>query len=310
MTTPSKLQVRYVIVGNTVTITCQGKSHSILPDHPKYMEILKAIHTKKIDIIPKLLDIKQMIVDKSDGLLNVKEGMICLDGAPLPLALGKKVDALIKSRRSWTPLKLFWQLLSKNPDPKVKEQLYGFLEHNGHPITSDGYFLAYKKVKKCDDGTFLDLHSGTVKYEIGKPTQMKRADVNPNPKETCSRGLHAAAYRYASESFGSGSDPMIELKINPENVCAVPEDYNAEKMRCCEVFTVGLCNGPRKAEFVEVEQKTKRDSAKVQKGTLKPLSSDRIAALPKRDAKGRFIKAKLKISRKKVSKSKKSNKKR
>jgi len=282
------------------------------------MEILKAIHTKKMDGIPKLLDIKQMIVDQSDGLLNVKDGLIHLDGKPLPNALAKKIDVLIKSKHSWAPLKLFWQLLSKNPDAEVKEQLFGFLEHNGHPLTSDGCFLAYKKVKKCDDGTFLDLHSGTVKYEIGKPTTMPRKDVNPNPRETCSRGLHAAAYHYASVSYCSGINPMIELKISPEHVCAVPIDYDSEKMRCCEVFTIGLCNGPRKAEFVNVVQKTKKDSAKAQKGTLKPLSADKIATMPKRDAKGRFIKTQLRISRKKVnkkvgkkiSKAKKSNKKR
>ena len=309
MTTPSKPRINYVIVGNAVTITYLGKSHSILPDHPKYMDILKAIHTKKPEGIPKLLDIKQMIIDKSDGLLNIENGMVHLDGKALPNALAKKVDDLMRMKRSWTPLKLFWALLSKNPDAAVKEQLYGFLEHNGHPITSDGYFLAYKKVKRCDDGTFIDLHSGTVKYEIGKPTTMDRSKVDPNPNETCSRGLHAAAFRYANESYGSENDPIVELKISPENVCAVPKDYNAEKMRCCEVFTIGLCNGPRSAEFVNVESKTIKEVKQVQKGTLAPR---KVSQLPKRDAAGRFIKSKIKIVRKKPAKksNKKSNKKR
>jgi hypothetical protein len=297
MTIP-KPRVNFVIVGNTVTITYLGKSHTILPEHPNYMAVLKAIHTKKPEGIPKLLDLKQMLVEKSDGLLKIQKGILCLDGKPLPHALAKKVDTLMKGKQSWAPLKSFWKRLEKNPDNTVQKQLYGFLEHNGHPITSDGCFLAYKRVRSCLDGTFVDLYTGKVKYEIGKVTEMDRKNVNPNPNETCSAGLHAASYHYASQSYGNESNPLIELKIDPMHVCAVPTDYNAQKMRCCEVFIIGVSNGPRTVEFVNVEQKTKREKKQVQQGTLKPLSLAMVAALPKRDAKGRFIRSKIKVVRK------------
>jgi len=302
MTIPSKPRVNFVIVGNTVTITYLGKSHTILPEHMNYMAILKAIHTKKPEGIPKLLDIKAIVVKKSAGLLEIREGHVCLGDKPLPLALAKKVDILMKGKQSWAPLKSFWERLKKNPDETVQKQLYGFLEHNGHPITQDGCFLAYKRVKACSDGTFLDLYTGETKYEIGKSTTMDRKLVNSNPKETCSAGLHAAAYRYASETYSNAEHPLIELKIDPMNVCAVPIDYNAEKMRCCEVFVIGVSNGPRTVEFVNIEQKTKREIKQVQQGTLKPLPLAMVANLPKRDAKGRFIKSKIKIVRKHTKK--------
>jgi hypothetical protein len=61
---------------------------------------------------------------------------------------------------------------------------------------------------------------------------MERNKVNENKDQTCSYGLHFAAYEYA-EGFGRGGRMMI-MKINPKDVVSIPSDYNNQKGRCCK----------------------------------------------------------------------------
>jgi hypothetical protein len=53
-------------------------------------------------------------------------------------------------------------------------ELYGFLEKGNLPITNDGHFLAYKKVRK----DYKDCHSGTMDNSIGQVVEMERNQVD------------------------------------------------------------------------------------------------------------------------------------
>jgi len=119
----------------------------------------------------------------------------------------------------------------------------------------DGCFLAYKKVKKVTGGSgtrYFDFHTGKVEYKIGEATTMKREECNADPKQTCSRGLHVANWEYA---WGFGSDDcIVECRIDPADVVAVPDDYHQQKMRCCKVFVLKIGKHNRHDEdFVKVE---------------------------------------------------------
>jgi hypothetical protein len=74
----------------------------------------------------------------------------------------------------------------ENPSYRAVNELYGFLEKNRLPITPDGHFLAYKKVR--DD--YKDIHSGTMDNSVGKIVEMERNQVNDDKNQTCSSGLH------------------------------------------------------------------------------------------------------------------------
>lgn len=52
--------------------------------------------------------------------------------------------------------------------------LYKFLEHNGHPITKNGNFIAYKKVTE----DFKDCHTKSIDNNIGETVSMAREDVD------------------------------------------------------------------------------------------------------------------------------------
>jgi len=54
-----------------------------------------------------------------------------------------------------------------------------------------------------------------------------------------------AAFSYAHDQYSNGN--LIEVKVNPMNVVAVPEDHNNEKMRVCEYEVLAKIGEPRKA---------------------------------------------------------------
>jgi hypothetical protein len=46
----------------------------------------------------------------------------------------------------------FWRLCALNPDPRCREDLYGFLRKNDISITPSGYFVTYRNVKIKEQG--------------------------------------------------------------------------------------------------------------------------------------------------------------
>ena len=66
---------------------------------------------------------------------------------------------------------------------------------------------------------------------------MPREACNPNPEETCSAGIHVAAFGYLdSYGFDHSGRRCVLTKVNPASVVAVPVDYNNQKLRVCEAL--------------------------------------------------------------------------
>ena len=201
---------------------------------------------------------------------------------PIPEFLASKLLDFIENKVSVEPLINFWKHLLLNPDPGVRMQLYGFLEHGGHPITDGGYFLAYKAVsikKKYDTSTgeevqswsydeetgekieqkitqelvFCPFHNGThgMRIIFGEPVAMPREECDPNPDQTCSSGLHVGSMEYVGDFGHSDASAILEVLVSPRNVVAVPTDYNNTKMRCCEYYPVCISEGENDKIYLE-----------------------------------------------------------
>ena len=143
---------------------------------------------------------------------------------PIPEFLAKKLLEYIDKGLNVEALVNFWKNTLLNPDKGVRQQLFGFLEHNGHPITDKGYFLAYKAVKvarkydaetgeevvsiRYDENTgerieetlnqsmtFKPYHSGAhgMTVKVGEPITMPREECDSDPEVTCSAGLHVGS---------------------------------------------------------------------------------------------------------------------
>jgi ribosome modulation factor len=132
------------------------------------------------------------------------------------------------------PLVNFMHNLMKNPSKRSVDELYGFLEKNNLPLTPDGHFLAYKKVRR----DFKDIHSGTMDNSPGTVVEMERNMVDDNKDQTCSTGLHFCGLSYL-DHFGGNDSRVVIVKIDPADVVSIPSDYNGAKGRACRYEVIG-----------------------------------------------------------------------
>lgn len=183
------------------------------------------------------MDVRELLKMHDCGMFGVDEnGNIVVIGTDeegsdeiVPKSLGERLVQFATAGLDISPLVKFWHNCQANPNPVAKSDLFKFLEHHGHPITEDGCFMAYKYVSKTDAGGFTDSHTQTMSIVIGQPVSMNRDMVDSDRNQTCSTGLHVAAYEYVRNQ-----QYILEVKVNPKDVCAIPTDYNGQKMRVCE----------------------------------------------------------------------------
>lgn len=237
----------YIIQGSNIVVVIDNESHTINNEHPYYENIKQAIKTKDWATVKNLVDVKEVIVNFSGGNVSVKNSELYWKGNLMHNALSKRIIQMLKDGFEVTPMVNFMHNLMENPSKRAVDELYGFLEANMLPITPDGYFLAYKKVR--DD--YKDCHSGTIDNSVGQYVSMPRNEVDDDRTRTCSHGLHFCSEGYLKH-FG-GSRIMI-LKINPRDCVSFPADYNNTKGRCCAYEVIGEMKGDAKEAFTSVVQ--------------------------------------------------------
>jgi hypothetical protein len=226
-----EIKVNYILLPDSITLAFNSQMISIAKGDHRYSAIIEAVKNDSLELIPDLVDVAKSF-SNIDGL-ELVEGRIRLFGKDIPEVVSDRVLRFKEQGLPFEPLVKFAEKLLKNPSFRSRKMLYQFLEHNGHPITKDGNFIAYKKVKE----NFKDCYSGTMDNSVGKTITMDRRDVDDDPANTCSSGLHVAAYNYAS-TFSHGH--LLEVEIDPEDVVAVPNDYDGEKMRVCKYIVRGI----------------------------------------------------------------------
>ena len=169
---------------------------------------------------------KFTLVDK-DG-----KDVVLLYNKPMPAALSEFTLQFVEQGFNTDFIERFWKNLCQNPSTESRESLYTFLEANNMTLTDDGCFIGYRAISR----DWKDLRTGKMDNSIGASPSMPRDEVDPNPNNTCSRGLHVAAWDFA-KSFGYSNYRLVEVKVNPRDVVTVPPDYRNQKMRVCK-FTV------------------------------------------------------------------------
>jgi len=208
-------------------------------ENPYFPRVMDAIRQGKYEQALELTDLAGRL--KKVGSFYLENGRICHKDTIMPEGLSNRIVQFADLGIPTLPYVRFWENLRQNPSESAREELFLFLENNHIPVTEDGCFIAYKRVGE----DFLDLYSHSFNNSPGQKLQMKREDCDPDRKNACSRGLHVAAFKYAHDQYSNGN--LIEVKVNPMNVVAVPEDHNNEKMRVCEYEVLAKIGEPRKA---------------------------------------------------------------
>lgn len=251
----------YMIQGNNIVVVIGTQPHTINKTHVAYEKVKEAIRTGNWDTVKKIIDPEKVVLDYGNGRIAVQGEKLFWDGHEMHNALSRRMIQMLQEDFPIEPLAKFMENLQENPSFRAVNELYGFLENNSLPITPDGHFLAYKKVR--DD--FMDVHSGTVmnkpayaltddekaampvtsgkKKEVTVAVEngvtvvsMPRNMVNDDKNQTCSEGLHFCSKEYLNHF---GGERIVILKINPRDVVSIPSDYNNSKGRAARYEITG-----------------------------------------------------------------------
>lgn len=226
----NNMKINYHVLNDSVVLNYNGKTQTVSSDDARYQEVLDCIREERLADIPGVVEIERRF---NGGGIELKDGLLSANGEVLPVELEDRIVKFKDAKLPYQPLLNFWDKLKKNPSYNARKMLFAFLEHNGHPLTQDGDFVAYRGVAE----DFKDKHTGTFDNKPGSVCEMDRNRVDDNPNNTCSAGLHVACFDYA-KGFG---EKLVEVLVNPADVVCVPVDYNGTKMRVCRFEVVAEC---------------------------------------------------------------------
>lgn len=229
--------VPFVVTDNSINLTVKGKMYVCQKSHANFEAIKKALKSEEIgeDDLLNLVDIKKGVETFSFGKIKIEKDVLIYNGRELHNCLATRIVAMVGEGYNVAPLVKFLDNLMENPSARAVNEFYGFLERNKLPMTDDGCFLAYKKVRH----DYLDIHSHTMDNSVGQVVEMPRNAVDDEKERTCSYGLHFASFDYMPHySSNDIDDHLVIVKINPRDVVAFPADYNGAKGRCCRYEVV------------------------------------------------------------------------
>jgi hypothetical protein len=236
-----KMSFPFIIQGNNITVVIGNKPHTIAKSHITYSKVVDAIKAGDWAKVADLVEPKKVVLNYGKGNVSVQGEQLFWKGKPMHNALATRMITMLQDEFPIEPLVNFMENLMTNPSKRAVDELYGFLEKNSLPITPDGHFLAYKKVR--DD--YMDIYSNTMLNAPGQVLEMERNEVNDDKDQTCSSGLHFCSQEYLPH-FGTGSgNRVVIVKINPRDVVSIPSDYNNAKGRTCRYEVIGEIGGEK-----------------------------------------------------------------
>ena len=216
----------YIIQGSQVTVVIGSKPHVVSKSHPMFQRVVDAIKTNDWETVDSIIDPKKVVLEYGNGNIAVEGDKLFWKGEELHSSLGRRMIQMLQDGFDITPMVAFMENLMLNPSKRAVTELYGFLEKNNLPITPDGSFLAYKRIRQ----DYKDCHTGTMDNSVGKVVEMERNRVDDDQNRTCSTGLHFCSRDYLDHF---GGERIVIVKINPRDVVSIPNDYNDSKGRAC-----------------------------------------------------------------------------
>ena len=216
----------FIIQGDNITVVINNKPHTVNKSHMLFDKLKQSIKDGDWDAVRDLIDPKKVVLNYGKGNISIKGDVLYWKDEEFHNSLSRRMIQMMQEGFTIEPLVTFMENLMQNPSKRAVDELYGFLEKNNMPITPDGHFLAFKKVR----GNYTDVHSGTFDNSVGKTVEMERNKVDDNKDRTCSTGLHFCSESYLNHFPG---EHVMIVKINPRDVVSIPSDYNGAKGRAC-----------------------------------------------------------------------------
>ncbi|MGQ7794714.1 hypothetical protein ACUN0C_20205, partial [Faunimonas sp. B44] len=169
--------IPFTISNGTLTVFLNGRPQTVDRSHVSYDTIVEKLKAGETDGIEDLLDVRTAISAKLEKYGDVEVGYdtILYKGHGVSNYLVDVIFRLLAEGFDITPWALFLDNLMKNPSKTAVDELYLWLEKAQMPLTPDGCFLAYKKVRD-DYGSYYD--NGKTMNSIGSVVEMPRNAVD------------------------------------------------------------------------------------------------------------------------------------
>jgi hypothetical protein len=230
------MAISYIFAdSDTLSLNIDGQPYAVDASHKNWEAILEALRAGQFNSIPGLINeakALQEFVGFANIEVNADYGTISYAGQQLHNTIVDHIFRLREEGFNINPMLCFLDNLMDNPSKRAVDELYGFLQAGGLPITEDGCFIAYKRVR--DD--YKSVHDGKTDNSIGTVLEMPRNLVDEDSNRTCSHGLHFCSHAYLKHFSGN---KVVILKVNPRDVVSIPADYNDTKGRACRYEVIG-----------------------------------------------------------------------
>ncbi len=235
----------YIQTTDGISVYLDGSLRSVPRDSLAYPKVVAAIQrgasaeelgrllSSDLDAVTQAIEVlkDERITDD----VAIEGGAVTYKGKVIDTTLTARMLRQLREGFDLKPMARFLENLMQNPSYRAVQDLYTFLEYGKMPITEDGCFLAYKKVR----ADYKDIHSGTFDNSIGQVVRIERNRVDEDPERTCSYGLHVCSFDYLACYSSTPDDRVVISKVNPRDVVAIPKDYHDTKMRVCRYEVVG-----------------------------------------------------------------------
>lgn len=240
------MKLSFTISTDAISVLLNGRPRIFRDTHPNFAALREACLMGDEELIEELADVRTSVAKRSYGRVQILDNAITVDGREVS---GRLVDRILEMvSLGATAIEGYVRFLDNlydNPSKRAVDELYLFIEACNLPITEDGHFLAYKKVR----GNYTDIHSGTFDNSVGSVPTVPRNTVDENRDVTCSTGLHFCSYSYLPH-FGWGDDNRVMVvKVNPADVVSIPSDYDNAKGRTCRYEVVDELEDWRETEL-------------------------------------------------------------
>ena len=217
----------HIITEANIVVIFDDKVQSYPKSHPFFLKAKDYISHKRFHKLDYEGNMEKSSFRSGCQGLKIAKGKVTVDGENLPKVLQKKLLEMYQQGAPCGPMVKFWRNLLLNPSKDAQKELFDFLLHSHIPLTEDGCFIAYKRVRK----DMKDIYSGKMDNSVGEFVVMPRPEVDDNRERTCSKGLHAAAWGYLDSYAPQAGNVTVEVKINPRDVVSIPVDYQFMKLR-------------------------------------------------------------------------------
>jgi hypothetical protein len=240
-----------------------GKTVTTYNNNVSYTPICDAIKNDDWETVRTIAfpaDVVKVIISPIGPRVSIANGIVTLDGVPVDGTLIDRMVDMFEDGFDISAMTMFLENLYENTSYRAVNELYDFLESSNLPLTDDGHFIAYKRVRN----DWKDIYSGTVDNSPGTVVSIARNQVNEDKTNTCSYGLHFCAREYLDFYIGNHNSKVIMVKINPRDVVAIPADYNNAKGRTCRYEVI---------MEMELEEKTRQrlPLEKLEKSVVKEI---------------------------------------